>query len=451
MKRIVDYLASNAQQFADKFFIYDLNGDYRLTYSEFWQLVKAESQDMIERGWHRGDALCIRSSQTAAYLVKYFACHLLGVVVVPLEHDLPEERVEEINIRLRAVQKHLPDCHFPSDMSDILFTSGTTGKPKGVVLTHQALVSDAVNLTDSQGFHHDLVFIINGPLNHAGCWTKVLPVVMAGASLFLMPGMKSLDAFYESLDFVRGLGNVRAATFLVPASIRMLLQFSADRLAAYADVIEFIETGAAPMPQSDMLRLCELLPQSRLYNTYASSETGVVSTYNYNDGKCISGCLGKPMKLARIVLRDGLLVCSGPAIMRGYLEKSDLTKPGITEFETSDLARFDENGNLYLIGRQNDVINVGGLKVSPVEVEETALSFEGVADCICIPEPHPVMGFIPKLLVVMEPGAFYDKRALAQYMKQRLEAYKVPVKYEQTDHIERTYNGKLNRKAYIKQ
>ena len=446
-KRIVDYLYANSQKYPDRIFIYDREGTLNLTYAEFWGYVLSVAEDMKERGWRKGDAMCIRSTQTVTYLIQYFACQWLGVVIIPLEHDLPEERIEEINIRIQSVQRHLPGAVFPSMVSDILFTSGTTGQPKGVVLSHQALVADAVNLNEGQGFHENLVFIINGPLNHAGCWTKVLAVVLAGASLYLMPGMKNLDSFFSALDFIRTTGRP-AATFLVPASIRIMLQFSGERLAQYADIIEFIETGAAPMPHADMLRLCELLPKSRLFNTYASSETGVICTYNYNDGECSLGCMGRKLKLASIEIREDILVCKGPSLMMGYLGSTDFTQASMPEFQTTDLGRIDEKGRLFLMGRQNDVINVGGLKVSPTEVEEIAMSFEGIQDCICLPDPHPLMGFVPKLLVAMEPGVLFDKKAIALFLRKQLEAYKVPVKYELVDKVERTYNGKLNRKAY---
>ncbi|MBQ0057269.1 MAG: acyl--CoA ligase [Bacteroidales bacterium] len=457
-KRIIDCLQANAQRCPDKVFIYDCEGTLRLTYAEFWQQVQLRAASLTEGGWRQGDAMCIRSTQSASYLVLYFACHLLGIIIVPLEHDLPEARVQDVNVRVRVIQKQLPGHVFPSSVSDVLFTSGTTGQPKGVVVSHQAMMADAVNLKVAQGFHHDIVFIINGPLNHAGCWTKVLPVVMEGGSLYLMPGMKNLDSFFTALDFIRRLPvsadthrQPTAAVFLVPASIRMLLQFSQDRLAQYADVIEFIETGAAHIPHSDMLRLCELLPDSRLFNTYASSETGVVCTYNFNDGKCLPGCVGHPMKLARVSLRDDVLVCRGDALMMGYLGQTDFSQPSLKEIVTSDLGRFDEEGRLYLVGRQNDVINVGGLKVSPAEVEEEALDIDGIADCICVADSHSLMGSVPKLLVVMEPGVLFDKRAIAAHLRSALEAYKVPAKYEQVDHIERNANGKLNRKFYAAQ
>lgn len=90
----------------------------------------------------------------------------------------------------------------------------------------------------------------------------------------MIDGMKDINRFFEVIDDA----NTKVATFLVPACIRMLLTFAKDKLTSYANKIDFIETGAAPMPLEDMRLLCQVLPQTRLYNTYASTETGIIST-----------------------------------------------------------------------------------------------------------------------------------------------------------------------------
>ena len=144
------------------------------------------------------------------------------------------------------------------------------------------------------------------------------------------------------------------------------------------------------------------------------------------------------------------MVCSGEGLMMGYLGQPLVET--VPEVVTSDLGCMDEKGRLYLIGRESDLINVGGLKVSPLEVEEVAAAvIDGLSDCICIAQKHPVMGYVPKLLVVMKEGVSLDKKQVAKAMRQRLESYKVPVSIEQVDHVERTYNGKINRKFYLTQ
>lgn len=434
--KIIDYLEQHACASPDKVFVIQSDGT-QITYGHFWNEVCQKSEEILQT-FRPHEALVLRASQTIDYLVQYFACHKAGVVVVPVEHDLPEDKC-------RCIEEQLSGKIFPTEASDILFTTGTTGAPKGVVLSHKALVADARNLTLAHGYHSDLTFIINGPLNHFGSHSKVLPVVMNGASIFLMEGMKNLDDFFAVVDSISG----KVATFLVPASIRMLIQLAAERLRNYASRFEFIETGAAPISQADMLGLADLLPESRLYNTYAGSEMGVICTYNFNDGNAYQGCVGPTFPLSQVTLRDGVVICSGEGAMMGYLGQPLVET--IPEIETSDLGRLDEDGRLFLIGRANDIINVGGLKVSPVEVEEVAAAvIPGLKDCICIAQPHAVMGSVPKLLVVMQEGITLDKRAVAKQMRVRLESYKMPVNIEETDHIERTYNGKINRKFYTR-
>lgn len=432
--KLVDYIAHHASTSPDKVFVTQSDGA-QMSYGSFWQAVCREAEE-IRSIRNPQEALVIRTTQTIDYLVRYFACHRAEVIAVPVEHDLPEEKFHDIE---RLVANQL----FPVEASDVLFTTGTTGVPKGVVLSHKALLADAENLTRAHGFHKDLTFIINGPLNHFGSHSKVLPVVREGASLYLMEGMKSLEDFYAVLDATTG----PVATFLVPASIRMLIQFSAERLTTFASRFEFIETGAAPITQTDMRRLAELLPQSRLFNTYAGSEMGVICTYNFNDGNAYQGCVGPTFPLSKVTLRNDVVICSSEGAMMGYLGQPLVET--ISEIETSDLGRLDEEGRLFLIGRANDIINVGGLKVSPVEVEEVAAAIiDGLKDCICIAQPHAVMGSVPKLLVVMKEGISLDKRAVAKQMRTCLESYKVPVNIEEVDHVERTYNGKINRKFY---
>lgn len=434
--KLIDYLEQHACASPDKLFVTQPDGT-QMSYAQFWQAVCTEAEQICQQR-RPHEALVIRTTQTIGYLVQYFACHRAEVVVVPVEHDLPADKLHDIEAQVAGIT-------FPAEASDILFTTGTTGAPKGVVLSHKALLADAENLTRAHGFHRDLTFIINGPLNHFGSHSKVLPVVRNGGSLYLMEGMKSLEDFFVALDKTSG----RVATFLVPASIRMLIQFSAERLHSYASRFEFIETGAAPITQTDMRRLAELLPDSRLFNTYAGSEMGVICTYNFNDGQAFQGCVGPTFPLSRVELRDGVVVCASQGAMMGYLGQPLVET--VSEIETSDLGRLDDSGRLFLIGRANDIINVGGLKVSPVEVEEVAAAvIEGLKDCICIAQSHPVMGSVPKLLVVMQEGVTLDKRAVAKLMRTRLESYKLPVNIEIVDHVERTYNGKINRKFYQK-
>jgi acyl-CoA synthetase (AMP-forming)/AMP-acid ligase II len=167
--------------------------------------------------------------------------------VAPLEKDMPEDTFKEI-------ERQLCQHTVPEGSADILYTTGTTGKSKGVIVSHRTIVADAENLIAGQGFSHETIFVINGPLNHIGSLSKIYPQILQGGTTIIVNGMKDLDAFFSAFrdqesktDSQKPKANY--ATFLVPASIRILIQFSADRLAALADKIEFIETGAAERSQ----------------------------------------------------------------------------------------------------------------------------------------------------------------------------------------------------------
>ena len=118
------------------------------------------------------------------------------------------------------------------------------------------------------------------------------------------------------------------------------------------------------------------------------------------------------------------------------------------ELYTSDLGRIDADGMLHLLGREDDVINVGGLKVAPLEVEDVAMEMPEVEDCICVQTSHPISDSALKLIVVLKEGATLDRRKMAMFINQYLETYKVPLIYEQAESIHRTYNGKPDRKYY---
>lgn len=482
MMTLEDYLRQDAELYPGKTAV--VCGEEHVTYRELWQRVKAratqlaETDSVISQGSIKGALVPFRAVCEIDTLVLYFAIHLAGCVAMPLEKDLPEEQFQAF-CKLARKQTSMgtdSSASLPEGTADVLFTTGTTGKQKGVIISHATILADAENLIAAQGYHHDLTFIVCGPLNHIGSLSKVYPMILVGGTIQLLDGIKDIDAWFQVMEQPKAQALAEAsclskapkpafASFLVPASIRMLMAFSSERLSQNADRIEFIETGAAPMAKADMERFCQLLPHSRLYNTYASTETGIIATYDYNHGECLAGCLGKPMKHSSIQIGEedeaggfqeasegdvGRVACKGKTLMSGYLGDAELTASVLRDHTvyTADLGRIDEQGRLRLEGRAGDVINVGGYKVIPTEVEDAALSLPMVKDCICIPAQHRVLGTVLKLLVVLKDGFVLDKKAIAKGLQQHLENYKIPMLYEQVDAIKRTFNGKIDRKAY---
>lgn len=433
-----DYLHKNAIMYPNKTAVV-CNGE-RMCYAELWMEVEYRAKRLMANGLEEGEPIVFRTTQDAEFLITYFAIHHAGGVAVPLEISTPETRFQETEALVKGAD-------IPRGTADILFTTGTTGKSKGVMISHETIIANAENLIEAQQFSHDLTFIINGPLNHLGSISKVYPTVLTAGTLYVLDGLKDINAFYAAMD---GQGG-KFATFLVPSSIRMLLTLSRDKLRECGERIDFIETGAAPMAQSDMEQLCAILPATRLYNTYASTETGIVCTHNFNGGKCVAGCLGRPMKHSSLfITAEGNVACQGKTLMTGYVGDEELTATVLRNgtLYTHDNGRIDEEGMLHLSGRNDDVINVGSYKIAPTEIEDIAMSMPEVADCVCVAAPHPIMGSVLKLLIVPAEGAEIDKRAVARYIQSKTEAYKVPSLYETVDCVKRTYNGKIDRKAY---
>lgn len=416
-------------------------GEKSLTYRQLWDAIAAKADSLKAEGLKPHEAYVYRTVQDIDFIVTYCAVHCLHAVAVPLGSLVSDENFRDISDEVKSYP-------FGDDVADALYTTGTTGKSKGVMISETCLTACSDNFISDLHFTSDLLFIISGPLNHIASLFKIHPTLSVGATICILDGLKDMNVFFDVFD----LPFKKFATFMVPASLRLIMQFSYDRLCALADKFDFIETGAAPISRADMEMLCKALPHTRMYNTYGGTEFGCATAYNFNDGRYIEGCIGRPLKNAHVeISEDGHLVVSGLGVMCGYINDEESTKKVIVDGKVrmSDLGYFDDEGMIHITGRDGDVINIGGYKINPIEVENATSSFPGVKDCICVAGKHPIIGQVLKLIVVMDGTAELDRHALAVYLKSKLEAYKVPTMYETAESIKYTYNGKLDRKAYL--
>ncbi len=434
---IEDFLQIHANACGDRVAVVCDNVSY--TYSTLYRLVEERKKKYTDI---TGKAIALRATPSIDFIIDYFAIHQAGCVAVPLDAAFPSQAFTDLSDALMSAPME-------ASIADILFTTGTTGRQKGVMISHDAILADAENLADAQQFSPELTYIICGPLNHIGSLSKIYPSLMVGATIVIVDGLKDMNPFFHSIE----QRPYKVATFLVPVQIRMILALARLQLQRLADKIDFIETGAAPMMESDMRLLCDILPHTRLYNTYASTETGIIATHNYNAGYCVAGCLGTAMKNSHISISDGgFIVCRGRTLMSGYWNDPGLTSSILYDnaLHTRDLGIMDEQGRLHLKGREGDVLNVGGYKVSPEEVEQIVMSVPGISDCILISVPHRIFGNVLKLLLVVSSSSAPPQfKAIAELLASRLEPHKVPQLYEYVDSINRTFNGKLDRKSYV--
>ena len=414
-----------------------LNGE-ELTYAELSQRAMLRAQHY--QGMQR-KGVVLRASCDADFLISYFAVHVVGAVAVLL----PAAATPEQTVRM---EKALQGFCFPDGSADVLFTTGTTGAPKGVVIGTRAIVASAENIVHGQAYRHDIRFVVPGQLNHLGCLSKVWAAMLAGATCCLMPKF-DFNEFFSLLTSSKEKG---VGAFLVPSCIRMLTKFGGKQMEDAAMKLAFIETGGDALDAPTMAELHKQLPYTRLFNTYASTETGVVATFEFTHHQ-LAGCVGHALPNARFdITPEGYIRCAGDTLMSGYLRMGEqITYEPLTEksFTTCDCGEIDNQGRLQFKCRDSDIINTGGFKVSPQEVEAAANSFTEVKACVCIAVPHPILGQALKLLVVVDGDVEVNPKDLARRLKERLETHQVPLFYEQVEALALTPNGKIDRKRYL--
>ena len=194
-------------------------GNKSVSYSQLWESIQNRAEQLRNSGLEKHRPYVFRASQDADFIATYCAVHLLQAIAVPLEHAVPDEVFNK-------VKNEVESCNFTPDIVDILYTTGSTGKAKGVMLSQVCLDACADNFISEMNFHPDLVFIVSGPLNHIASLFKIHPILTVGGTLCVLDGLKDINAFFE----VFNLPYRHFATFLVPASIRLLLQFSSEQL-----------------------------------------------------------------------------------------------------------------------------------------------------------------------------------------------------------------------------
>lgn len=482
MNSIVHELAKNAVKYSDKIAVI-ADGD-KITYGQLWKEVQGFCTYLKKNNIGKGDKVVVKSGHTISYVVSDFAIHLLGAIHVPTEKTLGNDGLDVIVDEMEAkavvatadyfsdiltvdsekvreiAVANVPEVEiseFPdtNDVADILFTTGTTGKSKGVMISHRAIVGVSENVIYGANITDDNIYLVPVPINHASGIRKIYVTIATGGTVVLLDGFMNMKKFFALIEE----HNV-TSILLPPSAIRILLKLGRKKLAQYSEQLDHIHTGTAPLAEADKERLCETLPNTKLYFAYGSSEAGCVSMYDYSKFKGLASCVGRPNHNANIVIVDdnrqpmeatrdnpGTISISGKMTMEGYYNEPELTA-GVLEngfVYTSDLGYIDENGFVYVLGRKDDVINIGGLKIAPTEVEGVALKYPGISECACFGVTDAKGDISVKMNVVMEKGDL-DYNEFRKFIAQSVEAFKIPKDVEVVDEIPKTSNGKINRK-----
>lgn len=442
---------------------------------------------LMKLGVTGGDRILVESTQTAAYVIAEMAIQCVGAVFVPVENNASEERFLEIidetqPVLAMGIRERIPGIPFLSyeglepeeedrplpeklpdadDLAEILYTTGTTGKSKGIEITHRNNIAIAENISGSVEMKSDNVEMIPVLMSHSHALRTVYANLLVGGAVLIADGVKFLKPLFELMEKYSA-----TSLDIVPSALRIMLKLSAKKLATWQGRLRYVELGSAPLTELDKKSLRACLPGSRLYNFYGSTESGRTVAYEFSECKPAQGCIGLPAKNTQVLFVDkdgaevradspehtGYLVFDGPMNMRGYWKAPELTAQVLRNGRilTKDLGYRDEDGLIYMLGRDDDVINCGGVKISPDDVEAACIRCPEVEDCGCIGVDDPLQGQAPMLFVRLKNDSACTEADIMAYMKENFDKTKLPKKVRMIPEIPRTSNGKLLRRELRK-
>ena len=322
----------------------------------------------------------------------------------------------------------------------LFYTGGTTGKSKGVMLSHCNMLSNTACAVDAYLMEDGWNFIILGPLFHLAAGARIFSTAALCAHVLILARFSAADVL-ESIERHR----IQSAT-LVPTMIQMLLDH--PRFAEYdLSSLEMVACGAAPLSLALQRRLLEALPNARQYQTYGMTEASPIATildpeYHVTEGPKAEklGSVGRAASHVEVAVVDsednflpagqiGEVVIRGLNIMVGYWRQPELTAEAMRGgwYHTGDAGYLDEEGFLFLEGRVKDMIVSGGENIYPIEVENVLSDHPAVKECAVIGIPHKVWGEAVHAVVILEAEAAAGEEQLIAYCKENLAGYKCPV------------------------
>ncbi|WP_414903022.1 malonate--CoA ligase [Sphingomonas flavalba] len=336
------------------------------------------------------------------------------------------------------------------DLAAILYTSGTTGRSKGAMLTHRNLLSNAEALAALWRFSADDVLLHALPIYHThGLFVAINVALLAGAAVRLLPRFTP-DAVFAALPGATVMMGV--PTFYT----RLLADRRLDR-AATAGMRLFV-SGSAPL-LADTHRAWEAATGHRILERYGMTETGM-NTSNPYDGERRPGTVGPALHGVSVRVVDpesraplaadsvGMIEVRGPNVFKGYWQMPERTAAELHAdgyFTTGDLGRISADGYVEIVGRGKDLIITGGLNVYPKEVESAIDALDGVVESAVIGVPHPDFGEAVTAIIVREPGAEVSEAAIGQALAARLARFKLPKTILFVDALPRNSMGKVQK------
>lgn len=463
---LLDMLRTHVDRRPDAEALVEIDGG-RLTYRQLWERAARVAGGLRGLGIRRGDRVAVRHPAGMDWALAFWGTVLAGgiAVAVNTRSARPEWGFVLADAGVKAdlaPGTPLPDGEpyaaadlGPSDPVALFYTSGTTGRPKGVPTTHEAFVTNAENLIRSFGIPRDigsgLRTLISVPLFHVtACNAQFLVAAYLGGTSVILPALR-LPALAQALTAER-----ISFAVSVPAVYALLL-----RHAAFPDAdvsgVRWLAYGGAPIAPSLVRSLKAAFPKAAVINGYGMTETASLITVLPDDKAADHadsvGYAVPSVDLGILPLGDhdpytGELVVRGATVTSGYWGRPEASAEAIADgwFRTGDIVRVDEAGRVHIVDRIKDIINRGGENISSVEVEGVLLAAPGVADAAALAVPDDVMGEkVGAVLVADGPGL--DVEAVVAHCGEHLADFKVPQYVTVLDKaLPRNAGGKLLKK-----
>ncbi|MGE4340093.1 MAG: class I adenylate-forming enzyme family protein [Pigmentiphaga sp.] len=466
------------------------------TYAELADASRRAAAVLRDLGMGSGDRVAVLCLNTPGFIFTLFGAWRLGAVVVPVNHKLQAPEIEYIlahsNATLcvfdaaladtvrkidrpgttwvatdrpvpgRPFLEDLLDAVAPltqqapdeEDLAEVLYTSGTTGRPKGCLHSHRNVFQSALSVAAATAIARDERMLIAMPAWHSSPLNNWL----LGA--LLMGGTVVLLREYAPQPFLETLASERI-TFTFGAPIAFLAPLAAvpDVSAYDLSAMRVWAYGGGPLGADMARKLAAAYRSDRFIQVYGMTETGPSGVCLYpEDAIAKAGSIGRvaaPGVAIEVRHPDGRPCVAGevgeihmrsPAMMQGYLDDPDATASAFDAqgwYRSGDLARVDEDGFLYIVDRLKDMIVTGGENVYSKEVEDAISAWRGVQDVAVIGRPHPEWGETVTAVLVPRTGSTIDVEELRNFLNERLARYKVPRLFEVRDALPRTATGKL--------
>jgi fatty-acyl-CoA synthase len=473
-------------------------GDDTRTYAELEDRTNRLAQALIERGVAPGDRVALLLFNSIEMVEGFFGCHKAGATPVPVNFRLAQDEVdyilgdcgavavlsdEPLAERAANAAEHVGDVRIhlavgtppPSaeayedalaaaasaqpdvvgdedDIAFLMYTSGTTGRPKGAMLTHRNMVMQTVNWTlEVGGVSERAVWRAGAPLFHIAGVAGILPFLWHGGTSVIAPSTEFDPA--AAIAELRSRGVTH--TFFVPTQWDAICR--EPEAARLGETLRVAIWGASPAPRSTLERMSEVLAGVDIVSNFGQTEMCPSTTWLKGDDALRKmGSVGRPSINVEIRIVDddmndvpqgevGEIVYRGPTVMKGYFRNEEATAEAFTGgwFHSGDLVREDEDGFIYVVDRKKDMIISGGENIYPAEVEAVLRTHPGVADVAVVGAPHPKWVETPIAIVVPEADGEVTAEALLDHCRAHLAGYKKPSAVVFVDELPRNASGKV--------